>query len=280
MNYQFINLTDLEISYDLKTMIKPIEIYIYRHYYSYFELNKDILDRNESQDPEFKTSSLHNGIYLLSHSIFIELSSKYNDNINFINIGDYAFIYLQNDIDFKRNKIKWVLYFNIEGILNNFNSINNLSAVLIYYILYSEILASINYDEFNLNKNKKVKEFLIYEKFKTILPEVLDYLDEIIVEYDELEQYYPRFIGRNSLTSEINSLKGNLNKYERNTKKPILIIKSSFFESDVKNRKYFASTSEFSDEFISDLSKQLDDFEELENSIKKNNLGAKDENIS
>lgn len=261
-------------------MIKPIEIYIYRHYYSYFELNKDILDRNESQDPEFKTSSLHNGIYLLSHSIFIELSSKYNDNINFINIGDYAFIYLQNDIDFKRNKIKWVLYFNIEGILNNFNSINNLSAVLIYYILYSEILASINYDEFNLNKNKKVKEFLIYEKFKTILPEVLDYLDEIIVEYDELEQYYPRFIGRNSLTSEINSLKGNLNKYERNTKKPILIIKSSFFESDVKNRKYFASTSEFSDEFISDLSKQLDDFEELENSIKKNNLGAKDENIS
>lgn len=219
-----------------------------------------ILRKNEDENK--KISSLHQGIYMISNSKFKEISSKYKDDLDLIKIGEFAFIHFQSNVDFKRNQVKWVLYLNIENLLNEFNSINNLATSVMYYILYAEILSSIDFEAFNLNRNKHVKEYLIYEKFQTLLPEISKELNELVLNYDNLEHFYPRFYSGNSLLSEINKLSKYLNKFE-GLNFPIILKKHSFFESNKILREFVGSNEEFSNEFIDSLAQQLKNIEEF-----------------
>ena len=108
--------------------------------------------------------------------------------------------------------------------------------------------------------------------------EVLHEISNTILEHDELEHYYPRYLGRNSLGIEVNKLLKYLSKFS-SINHPLFIAENNHFENSTRIRDFIHTPEQFTDDYIDTLAEQLKDIDELK-SIESSIRGGENESIS
>lgn len=78
-------------------MKNALEKFIDQSYYHYFNIELLLSDNIQKNSIEEQVNKIHNGVYLISILDFIEFTFKQNDDTNFAEINDYAFIHLNKE---------------------------------------------------------------------------------------------------------------------------------------------------------------------------------------
>lgn len=165
-------------SYFNKNIIKNNNLKLFYNYYfcnikfNFFNTSiKNIYIKNKRNNLRIKYTKKYSNIfkskYLLKHQNNINIYTKYNNNINYLNMN---IINLNNNNFIFNNKLFYIdliLNLTIRKFNNNYNNFN-------YYNYYSKIKSLVinNFIDYkniiiknNLKKNKKLKKKYIYKNF-------------------------------------------------------------------------------------------------------------------